>query len=286
MRKLAKLFFDLVLYGNFWIALGALALVWQSQLIIQEQPPNWEPLAAFVFCATLLLYALHRIVGILRLKNFLALERYRVIARFRRHIIVYAVVAGLASCYYFFLLPWSIKIMMGVPTLLSLGYVLPLFGRQRRLRDFDQIKIFLVAGVWAGVTVVLPAALAEQLWQPTTWLMALERALFIFAITLPFDIRDLEVDAHSQVGTLPARLGLKRSLRLAWWSLAAAIGLAVLIYSMGLYSAKVLLAIIITYALTAILIAYAHPKRHDYYYSGLMDGTMLGQFLVVYLLHG
>ena len=138
---LIKKFIDLVLYGNFWIAAGALALCAQTQVIL-KQPLSWNPLLGFVFCATWLLYALHRIVGILRLKDFLAIERYRVIATFRHHIIFYAVIAGVGTLWYFFQLPFDVQVTSVIPSLFSLGYVLPVFGESRRLRDFNQVKIY------------------------------------------------------------------------------------------------------------------------------------------------
>lgn len=272
---------DLLLYGNFWIAGGALALTWQSQWIMTHHFA-WDTLAAFVFFATLLLYALHRILGILRLKDFLEIDRYAVIAQFRHHIMVYACVAGLASLYYFFCLPWSVQLALIIPAFLSLGYVLPIFGSKRRLRDFDQIKIYLVAIVWAGVTVGLPAIAAQEALSSTLVLMFIERALFIFAITLPFDIRDLRVDDHSQVKTIPGQLGVPATRRLAQGLLCLALILAMVNTWLGCYGLVTLIALAISYLICFILVQMAHAKRHDYFYSGLLDGTMMMQFLLVW----
>lgn len=281
--KLLKKFIDLVLYGNFWIALGALALCAQTQVIL-GQPFAWNPLLGFVFCGTWLLYALHRIVGILRLTDFLEVERYRVIARFRNHIIMYAFIAGIGTIWYFFQLPLQVQITAVLPSLFSLSYVLPVFGRKRRLRDFNQIKIYLVAFTWAWVTVALPLVYWGEEIGTAAFLMFLERALFVFAITLPFDIRDLQVDGHTEVETVPATIGVQQSIRLAIGLLLVSLVLVVVNYTLNFYDAGVLLALIIALVLTIGLLPFSKEERHDYFYSGLMDGTMVLQGGLVLIL--
>jgi len=274
---------DLILYGNLWIALGALLLCLQTQYILED---SWKcnDLTAFVFFSTWLLYALHRIVGILRLKDFLEIERYSVIARFRRHIIVYAILAGLGAIWYFLQLTFLLKVAVVLPGFFSMAYVLPFFGKKRRLRDFDQIKIYLVALVWAWVTVVLPAVYYGHGFSWSLVLMFVERTLFVFAITLPFDIRDLQVDGHSKVSTIPSEIGVKKANTLAILLLSIGLGLAFINFALQYYSAIILFALMGSFISTAYLVYLSKPERHDYFYSGLMDGTMIFQGLLVYLL--
>ncbi len=273
---LLKKIIDLVLYGNFWIALGALALTFQTQFIFTGDT-GWNELIAFVFFSTWLLYALHRIVGILRLKNFLDIERYSVIARFRHHIIVYAIIASIGTLWFFFQLSFSVQVAVVLPGFFSIAYVVPFFGRKRRLRDFNQIKIYLVAFVWGWVTVVLPAVYFELGFSWSLVLLFLERSLFVFAITLPFDIRDLNVDEHSNVSTIPAVIGIKKTIRLALILLVLCVVFAAGNYILGFYTLPVLLVLIASFISTALLVWKSTPERHDYFYSGLMDGTMVLQ---------
>ena len=64
-----KDFVNLIFYGNFWIAICALAMVLQTQYLLDNGPLP-TALSGLLFFATLFLYALHRIVGIERLKDF------------------------------------------------------------------------------------------------------------------------------------------------------------------------------------------------------------------------
>lgn len=241
-----------------------------------------DNLAWFVFFSTFLLYALHRIVGILRLKDFLEIERFSVINKFRHHIIFYAILASFGVIYFFFQLRWPVQLALVLPTILSLAYVLPLFGNKRRLRDFDQIKIYLIAGVWAFVTVFLPVIDGGFNLSLSLVLMIFERAIFIFAITLPFDIRDLQVDDHGEVKTIPAILGIEKTKQLAYASCVLAFVLAVSTFYLNFYDLKILIGLGVSYLSTAWLIGYSTTERHDYFYSGLLDGTMILQFLLVW----
>ena len=280
MRFIKKIV-DLILYGNFWIGLGALALSLQTQLILKGDF-LLDDLSLFVFFSTFLLYALHRIVGILRVKNFLNVDRYAVINKFRHHIIFYAIIASAGAIYYFFKLSWTIQLTLIIPAFLSLGYVLPFFGKKRRLRDFDQIKIYLIAGVWTFVTVFLPFLDNGTVFNLSILLMIIERALFVFAITLPFDIRDLKVDNHGDVLTIPAVIGIQKTKQLSYTIILGAWFLAVISYFLNLYDLNILLGLSLSYISTAWFLSFTSEERHDYFYSGILDGTMILQFLFVW----
>ena len=67
---LIRAIINLILYSNLWIALAALAMAAQTQLLLsgQVQP---TPLLGFILFATLFLYAVHRIVGLEKAQPFL-----------------------------------------------------------------------------------------------------------------------------------------------------------------------------------------------------------------------
>ncbi len=276
--------FNLLLYGNFFIAFCALALLWQTELILYESI-HCNYLSIFVFSATLFLYALHRIVGIQKVQAFSNKYRYAIINQYRNHILIYALLGGGVAAWFFFYLNTTSQLFIILPAFLALGYVLPFFGNERRLRDFDYLKIFLVAIVWAFTTVLLP--LIEHgtlLLSYTSILLLLERMLFIFAITLPFDIRDLKVDESIKVKTIPAMIGIPMTKGLAGVSLLGAFMISGLLYVNGLYSFPVIIALGISYSSTYLLVHRCDQTNHDYYFTAIMDGTMIIQFLLVYVL--
>ena len=279
---LVRKILDLLLYGNFFIAFCAVALLLQTEWLIFGQL-EWTYLTTFTFAATLCLYAIHRIVGIQKVQAFNEKYRYHIIEKYQTHILIYAIVGVGIAAFLFFQLNWINQLLIVVPSLVALGYVLPFFGRQRRLRDFHYIKIFLVAFVWAFITVILPLVEGRHYLVPTDALLFLERSVFIFAITIPFDIRDLKVDQHIDVKTIPSALGEKRARGFAIRLLFANCVLTTVIWKLGIYSMLAAVGIVVTYLLTSLLINFSTKERHDYFYTGLMDGTMILQFFLVFL---
>jgi len=272
--SIAYKFINLMLYGNFWIALGSLSLLWQTTLIYQERF-YFDALTGFVFFGTLFLYALHRIVGISKSHAYFQLERYSVITVHKRHIEWYAGIGALMATVCFFFLNRSTQLALIIPGIISLGYVLPILGNKKRLRDLNDIKIFLVALVWAWITVLLPAVEYDLFPGKGILLTFIERVLFIFAITLPFDIRDLQVDEQSAVRTLPARWGVKRTKQIAIGVIGMALTINIICWQQFYYSVPIMVALVLTYLATIILVKKITPERSDYFYTGLMDGTMV-----------
>ena len=284
MQKFLKSLIDLLLYGNFWIAACALAMGLQTQYLVLDTI-QWDILMGFLFLSTLFLYAVHRIVGIQKLTQYKEVERYGVIARYRHHIQLYAVIGLLGTFYCLAYLPWKVWFSLIIPGILAIGYVLPILGNEnKRLRDLHFIKIFLVALVWAWMTVILPQVYyGLDFDQEIVWLF-IERFFFIFAITLPFDIRDLRVDRESNVKTLPAVLGVKKSKMLGIACLAIMIMAAGINLGSGFYSTSLFMALGISAITTLPLILLTNSKSHDYLISGVIDGTMIAQFALIFLI--
>ena len=280
--KLVKNIVNLLLYSNIWIALCAVAMAFQTQFLLLHQL-TFTPLMALIFAATLFLYAVHRIVGISKVKEFWEMERYAVIAQFKHHISFYALIAGIGSLLSFFYLKLSIQLSLFFPAIISLAYVLPFLKGKKRLRDFDDIKIFLIAIVWSWITVILVSIDHGDFIDKKIWILALEKAIFIFAITLPFDIRDLKVDAHSKVKTIPARLGIFKTRALILFSFFLVLCLALLNTYWGLYDTNGMFAILISTVLTYSLCHYSDQIKNDYFFTGLIDGTMILQTVLVIL---
>src|SRR5690606_9612993 len=85
------------------------------------------------------------------------------------------------------------------------------------LRNIPGLKLFLIAIVWALSCVLLPILeLETSILAGTTVndtiLLITKRLLFIAAITVPFDIRDMYQDRNSDLKTIPVLLGEQRSL--------------------------------------------------------------------------
>lgn len=281
MKNLFLKIVNLILYSNLWIGLCALSMVLQTDFFLYGHFV-FTSYAGLVFTATLFLYAIHRIVGLKKVKPFQNNGRYLVISTFKSHISIYAFLAGAASFFFFLQLSIGVQISLVIPAILSLGYVLPVWGNKRRLRDFNFIKIFLIAIVWAWVTVLLPALEAEKSIDLTICLMTIERACFIFAITLPFDIRDIHIDQHTGVKTIPNTIGIQCSKYLAIATLLFMLALVYSNFQLAFYSINAVVAFILSIFITYGFVHFSEQEQHDYYYTAGVDGMMLVQaFLVI-----
>ena len=274
-------FIDLILYSNLFIALGALCMVWQVQWIMGSFDPN-SRLAWFMFFSTLFVYAMHRIVGFTIIEKKLENRRIQVIRKFQLHIIIYAIISALAGLYLAWQLRWETLLSLLIPTTVAVLYIVPIFGGGRRLRDLPFIKLFAIGIVWVCALVVTPLIDLEVALVLDHYLLLVEKLLFIIGITIPFDIRDIEVDRLYKIDTLPLHLGVKKSIRIALiLLLLAMIIVGVLLYR-GFLDPEVGTGLILSYIITLAGVAKANIKRHDYYFAGMLDGTIILQFALVY----
>lgn len=269
LRKLS----NLLLYSSLWISACAASLV-TFTYDVTGSGILLDPLVGFVFCGTLVIYSVHRLAGIELVKNLGYQGRFDVIRKYQRHIQIYGVAALLGGIYFLMYLPFHLILWLFLPAFLSFMYVVPL-GKRKRWRDYPLVKIFLISGVWAALTGLIPFIHADAEANALSGtILFFERAFFIFAITIPFDIRDVNVDDRSGLKTLPQLWGVKRSKWIALLILlTSAIFTAVLIM-MRVYDQRLILPYAIAMLITGALIWNSRTELDDHYYSGLLDGTM------------
>lgn len=285
LRKLIHYF----VFGNFLIAFSAVALTHLSQLS-EEITTGDLHLLVFVFFSTLLVYNFNLLEGMKELKSSaFRSSRHNWIVRHEKFIWAFSVLSLIVCLGELTALKKDTLIFLLVPSLFALGYAVPIKisgMKTLRLREIPVIKIFLIAWVWGTFTVGLPlvqqSGLAELL-QPKNFLLFFSRAIFIFAITIPFDIRDLEYDSDKHVTTIPSKFGIENSkyFSLALILLFAAISLLRLYFSFC--NSSEFIALLLSAVVTALLILNINKDRKELFYSGFMDGAMLIQWLLVIL---
>ena len=193
--------------------------------------------------------------------------------------------AALAALYLFFrtgVHRYNI-LLLGHLALLSLLYslpVLPIRGQYWPLRHIPLLKIFLIAYVWTCVTVWLPLlAYNQNIFSGDAWLFFLRRFLFVLAITIIFDIRDVERDRATGTVTLPGTIGVERARYFAWISLSLFAVLVALIPG-----ETDCLALWLSAGATGYVVWHTHPRKSEYFFSVVADGMMVLQFLLILVL--
>lgn len=273
---------NFILYGNIFIALCAFAQTLQTYCFLEHGKPSLSILPIFVAVATFFLYNIHKPITFFLKKQFVENQRFLKTKTFSTPLSILTAFSGMFCFYAFFQLQRATQLSLIVAAVLSLAYVLPIFGRLR-LRDLPYVKIFTIAFVWAFVTVILPVCELGKTINIGVSLMFLERFLFIFALTIPFDIRDMDWDAQTNVKTIPLSIGLKKAQYLAISCLIICVFLDFILNILDFYDFKDMLILIISYLLSGIIIYLTHTNRSDYFFYGLIDGMMLLQSIVIIL---
>lgn len=271
------------IYSSLHIGIAAVALIYQTCHVV-GLTINWY-YASFVFCATVFIYCAHRTIGIQRMPDWLNEGRFAIIKEYKSHIQIYALLGLLGCAVLFFFLPFRVMVLLVLPSLFSVAYVLPIFKNKFRLRDFNYIKIFLIALVWAYITATIPMCFESSNLEILTIIMiSLERAVFVFAITIPFDIRDYEIDEESNVTTLAHKLGKEGAKKLSIVMIFAALLIDFTLRSNGFILDTHYFALLCFYVILIFIIIYGVKYKSDYLYSGILDGTMILSPLMVYFM--
>ena len=286
-----KVFFailDFLLFSNLFIALCAVAQGMVTYHLLQLPPDKY--VLMLLFCSTLLIYNLSMLLAKPNEPQKSPFKRVRWIFEHHRLIISITLVGALC------IIPLAIwylsiqsQILMAFVGAIALAYNFPflkLNDKKIGLRNLPGIKLFLIAFVWSMSCVLLPIVQLESNFNfsitlGATLLLIAKRFLFICAITIPFDIRDLYQDKLYELKTIPVILGEKK----AWIFCQAllVICFVLLIIFTKEFNLDVL-GLALTLLLTGWLIFKSNLKRNEYYYFFFLDGMMILQFVILVIL--
>lgn len=149
---------------------------------------------------------------------------------------------------------------------MTLFYVIPLFKIRKMeisFRNFPMIKIFSITIAWAGISIFFPLAEANYQFTSAVYLEFFQRILILLAITIPFDIRDVNADSIS-LKTLPQILGITNSKVLG---ILLLFGFVLLEIFKTNFTDVGLLVVLIISMITGLFLWFSSPKRSRYYTS-------------------
>ena len=282
-----KAIFNYFVFGSWWVSLCAAAL---GLLTWLELTGNWwhAPLFIFIFGSTLVVYNMNMISGLRELRDSgTKSERHHWCMNnevLMKSTLAFGLLLSGGSVWFLNEAIWFLIVPLG---LVAFAYTIPIVRKEAnkiRIREIGLWKIFLIASVWAGMTAILPAVNLygfKQVFELGSWQLAFGRFLFILAITIPFDIRDVANDANKGVRTIPSVIGWKLSVLASHVLLVAFILL--IWFRLGAHH-PFFVGYAISTAITTVLVAIASPKRSDFYCSFWLEGTMLIQFMAVLLI--
>lgn len=146
----------------------------------------------------------------------LAKFHHRSLSNKLKTIQIFSLVCFLAMCYFLMQLSATSLVVISVFAVITFLYAIPLLpnrffiDKKKKLRSVGGLKVYIIALVWSGVTVVLPLINDAYHMHSDVVISAIQRFIFVIVLMLPFEIRDLNYDSL-KLATIPQRIGVKRT---------------------------------------------------------------------------
>lgn len=274
---------SVLIQSNIFISLAAVVLTIETQIQLGLQP-ELHPYLFIIFFATIFEYNLHRLITVIKNPQALEDDKHAWVKKNTTLFYMLVVASVIGFIVSVALAKKEVLITLLPIGILTLLYSIPFLKLKNmffRLREIPLVKIFVIAVVWSGATILLPVIHSDSEVKSTHLLsMLVERFLFVFAITIPFDIRDMETDRESGIKTIPLLLGEKKSEKIA----LSALGLFVVLCYIN-YSTPKFLFLLPAFLISALSTYYFIKSKKiqvsRYYHYFILDGTLILQGLLV-----
>ncbi len=263
---------------NVWVALGAMFLCMLYFQVFVSSQNEYAPL--FVFFSVLALYNLQRLYILRKYPSLIEFERWKWYDKNSKVLLVVAIVTSMACTLLFFTFTYIVQYFILLMVALSIFYVYVPRLLPKGVRSLPVAKTFSVALAWTIASVGLPYYSNAEI-NHLAIIYGAEMFFFIFSVTQPFDIRDMEVDKSTNTNTLPRLIGVSKTKIICIISLSLSLAFA-LMSEQKAYSIGSVFSVI--YA--AIFILNATQTKSEYYYSFFLEATLIARFLFFYMAKG
>ncbi len=140
--------------------------------------------------------------------------------------------------------------------------------KNHNLRSIGGLKVYIIALVWAIVTVILPLVNNNHDVNFDVLITALQRYLFVVVLILPFDIRDLQYD-NLKLSTIPQRIGVKNTKFIG-------VLLLLVMFFLEFFKDELvtnqIVSLLIVVFVTMLLIIFSSEERGKYYSEFWVEG--------------
>lgn len=288
MKVLGKIL-DFLVFGNIVVSLGTTGLTGVTLYTLDAYRPD---LLWFTFFSTIFIYNLSLVLGNRKLETANSpVRRHQWLVK-NNNLLTVMGLSGLLISLYFLLFNIGIYTILFLTPfgLIAAAYSVPLKVGNKTyiLREGGLNKIFLITLIWGVMTVLLPIIEVlglEYLLTFDTLILFVSRTAFVFAITIPFDIRDLRYDKETGVTTIPRILGEKRAKAMSIALMFFFMALSSFYYSSTYEAMKLIFAgLLISGITTTIILLFCNKNRPEYYFSFLIESTSFLQFFFVWLM--
>ncbi|MGV6830841.1 MAG: hypothetical protein ACWA5P_04650 [bacterium] len=236
--------------------------------------------AFFIFLATITGYNFVKYFG-------LAKFHHRSLEPWLKAIQIFSLLAFLGLVYITFHMPINTIYYFAGAGLVTFLYAIPLLPRKwflhsnSNLREISGLKIYVIALIWSLVVVVIPIFHHDLDWHFDLTLKAVQIFIYVIAVMLPFEIRDLNYDSL-RLGTIPQRIGIANTKRMG-------VALSLLFLVLELMKDSITtkqLSLTALVAFVMLLLVMKSSKENSIYYSAFLVEALPIMWLSLYLIFG
>ena len=248
---------EFIIFSNIWISLCGVGLAISSFFLCNLELNFF--FLGLVFFATLFGYNLQNLS-----KKTIHKERSKQIIWIQSNLIN---IKTLTTISFFFVIIFSFfllninSILCSTPFFFFvLFYRYPIL-KKYNFRKIKGLKILFIAVCWSWTCCILPQLVFSS---SVNWIVALLVLMYVFIITIPFDIRDTRFDQGIQ--TIPQMIGIQNSYILIMFMTS-------ILFFISLFNANYKFAIFLIF--TALALMPSKKKNSEFYYLFLLDGLLL-----------
>jgi 4-hydroxybenzoate polyprenyltransferase len=134
-------------------------------------------------------------------------------------------------------------------------------------------KTIFLAFAWTHITALLPLLMQIKVLQPNHIWFVINRFLYLYAICIIFDRRDVVEDRKAGIKSLITYLNEQGIDRLFWGTIAAT--LATTVWLLNYFQLYQVIALLIPLLIVAFLYYPSKKNNSDYLYYFVLDGLMM-----------
>lgn len=267
-----KKIYEFIVYSNIYIGIAAFSQTYLFY-ISNNIRPDFSYLA-FVFFGTIICYLFA--VGYPK-KSEAIINNPRINWMNKNATIVHPLMISciIFSIYYFFKL--ENKILILIFSIISLCYNISaeIIGF-KGLRNIAYLKVFLISFVWVIVCNLIPSINSINNIDLNQYMLMLSKFIWIIALTLPFDVRDIYNDSSQKIQTIPIKLGAKKTLFLS----IILFSFSILLHYLFDQNQSNLISHVISSIIGILLVLkiMKHDSEKDYLL--FLDGLLIFQLLI------
>ncbi len=250
--RVLRIVFNFYIQGSIHVALAIVCLTLLTGIYLNISLDIY--LTGFVFTAAISGYSFVKYAGI-------AKWYHRRLASSLKSIQVFSLFTFFTMVFFFWHLPVSVQVIAVISGLLTLLYAVPLKRKWKNFRSIPGMKLVIIALVLVLTTVLMPTFYRETHIDSTVLLLCLLRFLWVIVLILPFEIRDMRVDAIS-LGTIPQQLGVFKT-KIVGSILLGSLAYAEMYFNILFHNSLwVLLTMVLV---TSLALWYSNEKRSFYF---------------------